>query len=225
LQKNKVSYQNIHFGKIILVLLLVLGQVLTVNPNEVEASEQLYYYDKYWYKDGPYMDYYPYPIYDDNYKGIYTNIDYEGATSTLSADASVVLLESGLVDGKTVYVYEVYTWIDYFTIGTNYKYIYTEKPYREVANSHTRYIGTFEHRFSGTAFEFRDCKVAHIQSGQRGVVTFLINQNLILSGTYPENGLHSDGYWYVRKGLANNDPTITTTSPVQNSYFSKVNQA
>ena len=40
-------------------------------------------------------------------------------------------------------------------------------------------------------------------------------------GKYPVDGPHTDGYWYTYVGLANNDPTITTTSPVQNSYFGK----
>lgn len=29
------------------------------------------------------------------------------------------------------------------------------------------------------------------------------------NGTYPTNGLHVDGFWYVRKGLVNQAPTIT----------------
>lgn len=29
-------------------------------------------------------------------------------------------------------------------------------------------------------------------------------------GTYPVNGKHTDGFWYVRKGLANSAPTVST---------------
>lgn len=33
------------------------------------------------------------------------------------------------------------------------------------------------------------------------------------NGTYPENGRHTDGYWYVRKSVVNNTPTINVASP------------
>lgn len=37
----------------------------------------------------------------------------------------------------------------------------------------------------------------------------LVQSNIIAdNGTYPANGIHSDGYWYVRKGIANYTPDL-----------------
>ncbi len=49
----------------------------------------------------------------------------------------------------------------------------------------------------------------------------IIVENLIApNNTYPENGKHTDGYWYIKKGIVNRNPTITISSPVQNASFS-----
>lgn len=46
----------------------------------------------------------------------------------------------------------------------------------------------------------------------------LIQPNIVAEdGTYPVNGRHSDGYWYVRGGIANTAPTISLTGPSDNS--------
>lgn len=41
----------------------------------------------------------------------------------------------------------------------------------------------------------------------------LIQSNIVAEyGTYPNNGIHTDGYWYVRQGLVNQAPQITGTN-------------
>ena len=62
------------------------------------------------------------------------------------------------------------------------------------------------------------------QSLQREVKNTLLQSNLIApDGTYPDDGVHTDGYWYVKKGIANQNPTINIISPSQNgtlrSYY------
>lgn len=58
--------------------------------------------------------------------------------------------------------------------------------------------------------------------GQTGTSTSyskgsLIQANILAEdGTYPANGRHTDGYWYVKKGVANTAPTVTLTSPTNN---------
>lgn len=38
----------------------------------------------------------------------------------------------------------------------------------------------------------------------------LISSSIVAeNGTYPSNGVHTDGYWYVRKGVVNTAPTIS----------------
>lgn len=38
-------------------------------------------------------------------------------------------------------------------------------------------------------------------------------------GTYPNDGLHTDNYWYMKIGLANTAPTLTLSSPAAGSAF------
>lgn len=45
----------------------------------------------------------------------------------------------------------------------------------------------------------------------------LVQPNVIAEdGTYPTNGRHTDGFWYVRGSVANSSPTVTLTSPSNN---------
>ncbi|QBK26756.1 hypothetical protein [Ureibacillus thermophilus] len=47
----------------------------------------------------------------------------------------------------------------------------------------------------------------------------LVQSNIIAeNGTYPDNGTHTDGYWYVKKGLADNPPTTPSTISVAGSF-------
>jgi hypothetical protein len=41
-----------------------------------------------------------------------------------------------------------------------------------------------------------------------------------VDSTYPDNGKHTDGYWYVKGSLVTNTPDISITSPLQNKTFS-----
>jgi len=48
----------------------------------------------------------------------------------------------------------------------------------------------------------------------------LIQINVIgTENQYPVNGLHTDGYWYVRTGFVNQAPRVSITSHVENKYF------
>ena len=40
------------------------------------------------------------------------------------------------------------------------------------------------------------------------------------NGTYPTDGLHTDGFWYVRKGIVNEKPTITPSGTVPSESLS-----
>ena len=220
---------NIHFGKIILIMLLILGQVFTVNINKVEASGQLYYYDKYFHVEKVYS--YG-PGTEDFRNGILsiTLYDYEGegSYSEIPINAYVELLETGFVDGKNVYIYRVLDIDSYRNPSTYYHYVYTNKPYtllknQTLYNQSRQFWDTWI--FMGDIYRFEFIEAGTQQYSISDRSKYLIQKDLILPSTYPNDGLHSDGLWYVRKGLANTIPTITTTSPVQNSYFSKVNQA
>ena len=56
-----------------------------------------------------------------------------------------------------------------------------------------------------------------VHSAQRDVSDILIQSNLIATdGTYPDNGKHTDGYWYVKKG------SLSINSPAANEELSKM---
>jgi len=56
-------------------------------------------------------------------------------------------------------------------------------------------------------------------------VKTLNTSNIIaLDGTYPNDGIHTDGYWYIKKGIANQTPTISITSPSQNEKLRASNK-
>ena len=44
---------------------------------------------------------------------------------------------------------------------------------------------------------------------------------LAVDGTYPDDGVHTDGYWYVKKGLTSNSPVLTLSNANADSYFSR----
>lgn len=43
-----------------------------------------------------------------------------------------------------------------------------------------------------------------------------ISEVIAPNGTYPSNGLHTDGYWYVDMGVLNNIPSIDLLQPITN---------
>lgn len=50
----------------------------------------------------------------------------------------------------------------------------------------------------------------------------LVQSNIIAeNGTYPTNGRHTDGFWYVRGSIANQNPVITPSSAPSGTYETK----
>ncbi|KNF08566.1 hypothetical protein CLPU_6c00520 [Gottschalkia purinilytica] len=61
-------------------------------------------------------------------------------------------------------------------------------------------------------YEFSEKTIATCEESTREIPqkNRLIQSNVVAEdGAYPANGVHTDGYWYVKKGLANNLPTIS----------------
>lgn len=68
---------------------------------------------------------------------------------------------------------------------------------------------------SGVEMVNGDWQSGHHWWYQRYAVQQKVRGNLIQSnlvGEYPDNGLHSDGYWYVKKTITNNIPTLSINS-------------
>ncbi len=51
----------------------------------------------------------------------------------------------------------------------------------------------------------------------------IVKSNIIADvDTYPDNGLYSDGYWYIKTGAVNNNPIISVSAPLTNNIFSEL---
>ena len=234
-KKSKNSSRlNIHFGKIILIMLVVLGQVLVVGNNEVEASETLYYYDVKMYDQygglsknhnssiDPPGTYY---VGRDGLRRKLYSEGWEINNISLDVKASKILTDS---QGNTIYYYSFLQRNEYGKSEYDMK-VFAYSPYSKTSV----YQGDYYDNFEGYSYEVKKV-FAYIQTyhfwetgtppaGPRGVIRTI--ENVILPSNYPVNGIHTDGLWYVRKGPVNQAPTITVISPSGNSYFSKVNQA
>jgi hypothetical protein len=44
----------------------------------------------------------------------------------------------------------------------------------------------------------------------------LVGRIIAADGKYPENGVHTDGYWYIKGGLANASPNLVINHPILN---------
>lgn len=54
----------------------------------------------------------------------------------------------------------------------------------------------------------------------------IVQQNIIaFNGTYPDNGKHTDGYWYVKKGIHTHLPDLSSPAPFPNAVLSEVETA
>lgn len=113
-------------------------------------------------------------------------------------------------------------WKKYETIGEVKKpsYYFTSSPGYEIQRVDAIMANGTNTHFNVSACSYTKSALA--------VTDIIADEN-----TYPLNGRHTDGYWYVRKGLANSAPTVSTI-PTQStvrgtnktvalsSYFSDV---
>lgn len=75
---------------------------------------------------------------------------------------------------------------------------------------------------TGTAAESIRC-IKHIKDPSSNNISVDYSRGSLLQsgiiaedGTYPIDGRYTDGYWYVRNGLANSNPTLKLNSPTDN---------
>ena len=202
--KPKGCKGNIHFGKIILALMLV-GMMILGNVEPVKASEPLYYYDRYYlnyeyeeytyWKNNPPVNYGPIPRDALCYvKYMYTNSG--GVTLDTKTGKFTGWGETKRYDPSSNFNYTLY---------------YVESP-------DTYYMIESERNEHGMQYHYH----YQIKSRKKYDTTSKGNKAGTVKGTinqYPSNGPHTDGYWYVRKGLVNNNPTLSISSPSENSYF------
>lgn len=207
--KNPVSLQNIHFGKIILTFMLV-GMMILGNVEPVKASEPLYYYEKYYVntkyelvygteEEKKLLSYRRYLGAGGQYYGSYGVTTY--STYSIQSDGTVKLGGDTGVIG--------------FAGGGKYFYS-SSVPYEIVGHVRT------STEPGGNSGEYSVYYHERVRSMSTKTVKEKGSYHSKVTGTYnqyPANGVHTDGYWYVRKGLVNNNPTLSISTPTENSYF------
>ena len=211
--KPKGCKGNIHFGKIVLTFMLV-GMMILGNVEPVKASEPLYYYDKYLVEN----------IYEKQIIKLEPEYwyfsHYDPGREVLNKLKSTFkeFFRTRTISESTIsHSREVYP--EWVTVGG---YISPTPDYAVKSNGDSWQVYEFE---SSGGSDNRSYWVV-LSNGVRSsnVIVDRKRGSLIstITGTanqYPTNGIHTDGYWYVRKGLVNNNPTLSISTPSENSYF------
>ena len=193
--KPKGYKGNIHFGKIVLTFMLV-GMMILGNVELVKASELLYYYDVYKLEeyDFSYSRGNSYDSWVANGQDVYPSFRFDKNTGLFYTEGES-FYNSGFGYAGSPY-------------GSRYMSSYSRTGYS------VRY-DDWGNKIHGINYEVRDYIVT--SKKRKGTyiktITGTINQ-------YPVNGIQG-GYWYVRKGLVNNNPTLSISTPSENSYFGK----
>lgn len=186
--------------------------MLTLKNNQVNAATSLYYWDRFTAVDS-YLDSSTWIFQSsDSYLGrakedqygyspayCFTSYNFDKINNTYSDPSNL----DGLLVGCTYYrSYTTYVLKYYVTRvveATNSYGVRTETFYGSIHRKNTS-DNTLFAKVKGT-----------------------INQSNIIAreNTYPTDGLHTDGYWYVRKGLAGYSPEFTINAPLQNNIYGK----
>lgn len=227
--KNPVSLQNIHFGKIVLTFMLV-GMMILGNVEPNMAVGELYYYDKYSVRE-EYVEE-SWQLVDSNVElafkgtsewysdrwGWITDKDngrrYWGSSYRYNPQKN----EFELVGDD--YEREVKVGSTYYNGGRTYiEKLVIKESVEKTVRTPSKYGPGYDSTDSGTFFYGDKYKKWTSNSQIRKIKGSLIAGDIKLPSSYPVDGIHTDGYWYVRKGLVNKSPTLTLSTPTQNSYF------
>lgn len=180
---------KIPFGKVILTLVMVSMMVFG-SIGTAQASEPLYYYDKYSIEKYDFS----YTTSTEHECGITHGVLYRDYRFDRDKGLFYVMNKANSnAMGDRVY--------NGSELGSRYM---------------TRYDITGYNKY-GTCFDITEYSVTYKERKGSYIetITGSINQ-------YPSNGIYyTDGYWYVRKGLVNNNPIIDITTPSGNDYFGK----
>lgn len=154
-----------------------------------------YYYDRYTIKlVKPYLEF-------------SSAVPFEGQTNfntncypSFTFDANKGLLPSGTPTTVTSTIKPPNGYYEFSESNSDggYKYAYKIEDNSSAIKGSSAWIKI---TYTSTSVSLTDAKGALVQSN-------IIAEN----GTYPTNGRHTDGYWYVRGSMANNMPTVTLST-------------
>ncbi len=193
---------------------------------EAKAAGQPYFYDKYtvgteWYLDT---------------SGLFTPDIYSQSVVSLDSDTLINIESSISVNATTGRLYLGYNngypvdWLNsgkYYYFGGPDTWPY-ETPYLEPGQGIARYMYDSKYTSGGewpttTLYAYF---AGYAYSKQREIRGTLVQSDLIApEGTYPDNGKHIDGYWYVKKSIANQEPTITSTTQGNETFSASAHSA
>lgn len=132
------------------------------------------------------------------------------------------VLESSV--GATTYNYTVYT--NYTLSSTGNVTFIGQKELRNTYIGETVYVPKTNTSFSYFVVKGTyDPSISNYIQHSYGRVEIstgagrVINEFVADEGLYPTNGLHTDGFWYVRGGLANVTPTIILTTVDGRTFY------
>jgi len=206
-KKNSVR-ENGHFRKLSLVFVLVilLGGIGFIDY--AEASGFLYYYDKY--------NYYPGETFvwthliqagsSEEQGGNWISEDYSWSINSFTTSRPNTNTLSLHVSGREVYMRDPNIYRDVsWTPTVNFTLIQSISTAIQ-GNANYESIGRL-HRITVT---------------MPATKTTVHTENVIGTATqYPVNGLHTDGFWYVRTSIVNQAPQLSINSHAENKYFGK----
>jgi hypothetical protein len=189
------------------------GHFIQLGAEKAWAADTYYMYDKYiadYIWSGEQVTYYtstnPYSIYyfdESGNNGTGKKYYYYGYANVCWNEVSHEYDYSGT---------EVYTYGSKLSSSYNYiKYSSDEKqsyfkPTALISTSCSS--GVYKAKYSGT--------YVSRTRGDIGAATLTQSGIIALSGTYPDNGQHTDGYWYIKVTTV---PSFSITTPMQNSTF------
>jgi len=225
----------------IIVFFMVLVTVMNVSlafenlPNghflqfgdEAKAATVYYYYDKYtvsteWYLDTS-NEFVPdlassYKIWDAGGSGYNVRVPANAYYKYFDTTTGEVHIGQYGLDNPRDYKEGIYMYIFRDNTWAGGESQYHEDRHADPGQSMDRYLIDSVDQY-GLYGQY----AGYTYSRQREIKGSLLQSNLIaLDGTYPDNGKHTDGYWYVKKG-ANQVPKLYITSPSPNTTISKAN--
>ena len=224
-----------YLKRITIGVLAIFMMFISINLNnghfldfgqEVKAAGEPYYYDKYTVGSEWYLD----------TSSLFTPDIYNQSVVSLDSDTLINLESTISVDATTGRLYLRYNngypvdWLNsgkYYYFGGPDTWPY-EIPYLEPGQGIARYM--YDSKYTSGGEYPRTTLYAYFAgyaySKQREIRGTLVQADLIAyEGTYPINGKHTDGYWYVKKGIANQNPIITPSTQGNETFSASAHSA
>ncbi|MBO9609544.1 MAG: fibronectin type III domain-containing protein, partial [Paenibacillaceae bacterium] len=194
---------NCFFGKVVFLLFLLCFVLISANA-QIKKAEAVssYFYNKYTTQQVN--------RYTDNGSWSYLGTSHSGAQGYSNYGFSPVT--GYTTSGSWISAPNASAGATYYGIGdakTLYKYV-------AVGSAWWNY---YDNGWEYDQEQYQKTATVTLVDAQGT----LVQSNIVaLDGTYPNNGKHSDGYWYIKGSVVNNAPSIEVINPTNNQTFSNM---